>query len=102
MARAIKQFRVFDNSGNLIMEGTAKECSERIGICDSTFRDCAERSKRGGYGKYRIVQVSEDAEKEISKDVVGLIKQWDDFVTPIREKYGVPVYRGKEKKDDKI
>ena len=39
-------------------------------------------------------------DKEIDNEYERLCKQWDDFVAPIREKYGVPVYK-KEKKHDK-
>ena len=33
------------------------------------------------------------------EEVKELIKKWDDFVTPIREYYGVPRYRPKPKEE---
>ena len=91
MSRKVNRYRVFSEDGRILFQGTAVDCCEYLKICKSVFYDKAESGKKENYrGKYRIILV--DAQ-EIINDHERLCKQWDDLVTPIREKYGVPVYR---------
>lgn len=102
MSRKLNRYRVLSKDGRILVQGTATDCCEYLKICKSVFYDKAESCKKENYhGKYRIMLVEAPTDKEIDNEYGRLCKQRDDFVTPIREKYGVPVYR-KEKKHGKI
>ena len=98
MGRKVNRDRVFSEDGRILLQGTATDCCEYLKICKSAFYEKVENCQKENYrGKYRVILVDE---QEIINERERLCKQWDDLVTPIREKYGVPVYR-KEKKHDK-
>ena len=101
MSRKLNRYMVLSKDGRILCQGTATDCCEYLKICKSVFYDKAESGKKENYrGKYRIMLVEAPTDKEIDNEYERLCKQWDDFVAPIREKYGVPVYK-KEKKHDK-
>lgn len=35
-----------------------------------------------------------------TEEIMEAIRKWDEFVTPIREFYGIPRYKPKPKKDE--
>ena len=74
-----------------IVEGDAEKCSDKLGIDFTSFERAAERFKRGQYHKYRIYDVTDENRSLIRDCDRDVIKKWDDFVTPIRERYGIPV-----------
>lgn len=91
-------FRVYNPvDGRFIVEGTASECAKKLGITEKSFRWAAERFKKGDYKKYNIYDVSNERESTVRECDRDVIKAWDDFVTPIRERFGIPVYRGEWK-----
>lgn len=85
----VKIYRVYTPRGKFLVEGTVEECAEKLGLTVRGFQDAARMFKRGRYKKYNIYDVTDEI-RERNRDV---IKKWDDFVTPIRERFGVPVYR---------
>ena len=94
----VKIWRVYNPlNGKFIVEGTDIECAKKLGIAVRSFNDAARRYKEGRYHKYYIYDVSDEPENVDQKSERELIKAWDDFVTPIRERFGVPVYKGGRK-----
>lgn len=82
-----------------VFEGTPKECAEFIGVSHTHLLNYVRDGRKYiGGGKYRIVPVDGVWEKELKRDGSDLraIQAWDAFIEPIREKYGVPVYKGGE------
>lgn len=97
MSRKVSRYRIYTQDGGILFEGTAMECCEKIGVCRSTFDTFVSRSKKDDYaGRFRILVIDSPTEKELNDEHKRMCKRWDEFVTPIREKYGVPVYRKKE------
>ena len=102
MSRKVNRYRIYTQDGSILFEGTAMECCEEIGICRSYFDNIVSRSQKEDFvGRYRILVIEPPTEKELNDERKRMCKRWDEIVTPIREKYGVPVYR-KEKKHGKI
>lgn len=89
----VKIYRVYNQSGKYVVEGTDEECAKKLGITAKSFQRAAREFKRGGYKKYYIWDVSDEPENVDQKSERELIEAWDNFVTPIREKYGIPVYK---------
>lgn len=92
------RYRVYDSWDEFVVEGTASECAAELGMKLKTFRNNAIEFKQGKYKKYSIFEVQREEreienKKEIWKSESDLIKEWDDFITPIRKRYGVPVYK---------
>lgn len=85
-------FRVYDkDNGDLLFEGAAKMCAERFQMSESSFRDAAER----GYfvaGKYKVEKYCTDG---VTMKDLDAIESWNKFCEPLREKFGVPVYKAK-------
>ena len=90
MRKETTRYRVYDAWDEFVVEGTARECAEGLGVAVKSFREMAAKFKNGKYKKYSIFEVQPE---EVWKSDRDLAKQWDDFVTPIRERYGVPVYK---------
>jgi hypothetical protein len=81
-------------NGELLAEGTGKECAEKLGMTARSFSDAAQRFKEGRYNKYYIYNVTDEKREEANESDRDVIKKWDDFVTPIRKHFGVPVWKG--------
>ena len=99
----LKRFKVFDvKTGELLVEGTAKECAEGVGLSESGFRQAAVISDGVGHSKYKIIDETppEDEIRELSYDFKVAAKKWDEFCEPIRKKYGIPVYKEPAKEDN--
>ena len=85
-------FRLYDlETGELVAEGTSKACGEAIGAGEDAIRQAWQRTLNGVYKGYLIEgvrQVRANSDDEA-------IKNWNDFVEPLRKKYGIPVYKPK-------
>lgn len=77
----IKQFEVYDCHGVTVCPGDARECCKFLGMSDAQFRRCVEAERLLSRMTYRIAETS-----WVDK---AAAKRWDDFVAPIRERYGV-------------
>lgn len=87
----MNNYRVYDGkTGDLIVEGTAEECAKAVNMRVGSFRSNAYLSEQGMYKKYKIVAYTV-SDPKIQSEYAEAIKAWDDFVTPIRERYGIPV-----------
>lgn len=78
----------------LLFEGTAPECEKFCGTDPGKISNAYNNTKSKSYHGMRIVLVEESSEKDISsfRDRRA-VEKWDEFVTPIRERYGIPVYK---------
>lgn len=103
---AMRKYKVYSNiTDEFLFEGTAEECAAFCGLSVSWFKEVANDIGVCCRGRYRVMEVygTGDAqqEKQVSSDssMSAAARRWDEFVTPIREYYGIPVYRaGKEVK----
>lgn len=88
-----KIYRVYSPKGKFIVEGDAEKCADKLGIDMLSFERAAHKFRNGRYKKYRIYDVTDEYDEDElrRKTDADVIKAWDDFVTPIREYYGVPV-----------
>ena len=93
----IKIYRVYNPKGKFLVEGTVAECAEKLGMTVSSFRDAAGKFREGRYKKYNIYDVTDEERTDIRDSDRDVIKKWDDFVTPIRERFGIPVYKPPKK-----
>ena len=95
MSTNVKKYRVIDNiTDKKIFEGSSKQIHEITGISQSRICEAAREGRPIAGGRYLIIDISEDKEKmNVSGDMLSAAKAWDEFVTPIREYYGIPVYR---------
>ena len=95
-------YRVYNpRNGKFIVEGTVSECADKLNMTTSRFRRAAYEFRQGKYSKLNIYDVTDEYDKdEVKKQSdAAAIRAWDDFVTPIREYYGIPVrHLGEEKK----
>ena len=91
-------YRVYDGkTGDLIVEGTSRDCAKRLGMSQNTFHATATHSRSGNYKKYRFEVVPDEPVLQTSD--MEAIQKWDAFVTPIRERFGIPVrHLGERKK----
>lgn len=86
----MNNYRVYDGkTGDLIVEGTAEECAKAVNMQVGSFRQNSYLSEQGMYKKYRIVVVPDETVPQAG--YMEAVKAWDDFVTPIRQRYGIPV-----------
>ena len=93
----VKRYRVYNpTDGKFIVEGNVAECAEKLGMTEKSFWEAADKFMKGRYKKYNIYDVTDEKGCEIKACDRDIIKKWDDFVTPIREAFGVPVYKKKE------
>ena len=94
-----KIYRVYSPNGKFIVEGDTEKCADKLGVDFTSFERATKRFKQGQYHKYRIYDVTDENRSLIRDCDRDVIKKWDDFVTPIRERYGIPVrHLGEEKK----
>lgn len=92
-----QRFQVFGLNGLLLAEGNERECAEQLGVNYNTFHTWLHNP--GRVIPYRIVALPVEAvEKVHTPELAEAARKWDEFVTPIREAYGVPVYRPKKEK----
>ena len=80
-----------------VFEGTPKECAEFIGVSNSYLCNYIRDGRKYiSGGKYRVIPVDKEWKKDLQRsgDNLQAIQAWDAFVTPLREKYGIPVHRG--------
>ena len=90
-------YRVYNLNGELIAQGTTKECAATLGITFDGFWSAVQRAKEGiKSNKYVIEQVFWNGKvKNYALEDKTAAEAWDAFVTPIRKKYGIPVYKAK-------
>ena len=91
--RTLKTYEAYNHFGELIVSGTASKCAECLGMNDHHFRNVANLAEAGGYKKYRIVNTTPKVETAPYSGSKELAKMWDDFMDPIRKRYGIPVYQ---------
>ena len=85
--RAAPRYDLYDRDGQHRFTGTADECAEYLG--------CTKRQFMSGYDKYQKYK-GHKIQREHEPTDAELIKAWDDLVTPLREKFGVPAYKAKK------
>lgn len=94
-----QRFQVFGLNGLLLAEGNERECAEQLGVNYNTFHTWLHNP--GRVIPYRIVALPAEAvEKVPTPELAAAAAEWDRFITPIREAYGVPVYRPKKEKSE--
>lgn len=89
-----RRFKIYDMDGNPIISGTSGECCKKLGCSYNSLTRFAQTTIRGTNTKYEVIEIDpvERENKEgVDRRVKDAIKAWDDFVTPIRKRYGVPV-----------
>lgn len=95
-----KLYEVYDKiTGKLLVEGTARYCSEVLHVGGDAIRAIA----RGKYNSQKFVVIEQEQEQEQEQPEKDLspngtkaaAKAWDTFCEPIRKKYGIPVRRMK-------
>ena len=92
-----QQYQVFGLNGLLLAEGNDRECAEQLGMNYNTFHTWLYKPDR--VIPYRIVALPFAAvEKVPTPELAEAARKWDEFVTPIREAFGIPVYRPKKEK----
>lgn len=84
------RFRTLD--GKIVAEGTIEECAVQMGMSASNVKHKIYNPSDHDY--LTVEEVGSCVEKQRDSKFVTAAKQWDDFITPIREKYGVKKYRG--------
>lgn len=96
----MRKYKVYSNiTDEFLFEGTAEECAKFCGLSLSWFKEVTNDIGVCCRGRYRVMEVygTEDAkqEKQVSSDssMAAAARRWDEFVTPIRERYGIPVYK---------
>ena len=96
--RELRKYNLYNVKDELVFTGTAPECVEFCGGTTSGFHNAIKYNRNCFYCGYRI-EVAEEVGDKAATDscLVATAKRWDEFCKPIREKYGIPVYRpGKE------
>ena len=90
--KEIKVYRVYNpRNGKFIVEGTASKCADKLGMDIDRFRRVEWEFRKGKYKKLCIYDVTGEEEIGIRECDRDVIEAWDRFVTPIRERYGIPV-----------
>ncbi len=93
----LKRFKVYHKTtGDLLFEGTAKECAVHFNACESSIRSAALEGCSLKC-KYKVVDASELTGKDVDNypGFANAAKKWDEFCEPIRKKYNIPVYKAK-------
>jgi len=93
--RPQKQYRVCSRqTGNFIVDGTARQCAAVLNISIYGFRDALYRSQTAGNSKYRIEEILDESQtKAPHPELLEAANAWDAFMEPIRKAYGIPVYQ---------
>lgn len=88
----VTRWKVYLHStGELLAEGTIKQCAEKIGIDSHTLRNRMET--KSDRRKYDFEEV-----KAFDNRGAEAIYNWDAFCEPLRKKYGIKVKRMDESK----
>lgn len=83
-----KQYKVYSMAtGDLLAEGTARQCAEVLRAPSDTIRAIARRKSSYKY----VVEQKEQEETNGGSSLVSAAKKWDAFCDPTRKKYGIPV-----------
>lgn len=91
------KYRVYDGkTGDLIVEGTPAECGAALGMKTNSFYSAVAYSRDGYYKKFRFEDISDKPTK--LDEYKAAVAAWDDFVTPIRQRFGIPVRHLGDKK----
>ena len=101
MSTQPKWLHVYDTATDeKVFEGTSRQVSEFTGVSVGHVQNVALKNGTCAKGRYRIIDTGMHPEKQIdASSCSAAIKAWDDFATPIREHFGIPVYRpGKEER----
>lgn len=95
--RQLSKYALYDKvTGDLVFSGSAPECLEFCNGKPSAFCTAAQDPEHKTYRGYRVVQIERSPERTSpDKRLIAAAKRWDSFITPIRERYGVPVYGAK-------
>jgi hypothetical protein len=86
-----KQYKVYDKTtGDLLAEGTARQCAEVLRAPSDTIRAIARG--KGSY-KYLVEEQEKESDTKSLSDsgLIAAALRWDAFCEPIRKKYGIPV-----------
>ena len=92
-----KKYSVYDKvTGNFIVDGTANELAERLGVSSNAVRNAATE-KYTLAGAYKVAECTELDKKEPTgyAEYESAAANWDAFCEPIRKKYNIPVYKAK-------
>lgn len=89
-------FSVSDvHTGEVLFTGTAKQCLEKFGVPETTFRQAAINCSVMR-NRYVVAPVNADEIDNAETVPNGeAARKWDEFCEPIRKKYGIPVYKAK-------
>ena len=87
------QYEIICNqTGKVVFTGDGKACGDWLGKSSDCVRAAARRGINISGKQYRVRCLNDN------RDLISeaeAIKQWDDFVTPIRQRFGIPVYKAK-------
>ena len=90
---APKQYKVYSiSTGDLLAEGTARQCAEKLRFPSDTIRAIA----RGAYTSHVYLveeQKQQRQERNVDPNMVAAAKRWDAFCEPIRKRFGIEVKR---------
>lgn len=90
--RRLVRYTLYDVYGEVTFCGTAGECAK--------YLECTTKQFLWGFEKYRKYK-KHRIERDVSETNTEWIRKWDEFVTPLREKYGIPVYKAPEERGTK-
>ena len=96
--RELKRFKLYNYiTDELIMEGTMRQIADFTGMAESNLREAADRERPFSKGKYLVLDISKEPQKgqKQMNSLKEAAENWEKFAAPIREKYGIPVYRAK-------
>ncbi len=85
---APKQYKVYSiSTGDLLAEGTARQCAEKLRSPSDTIRAIA----RGATSRIYLVeeQKQQRQERNVDPNIVAAAERWDAFCEPIRKRYGI-------------
>ena len=95
----LKKFLVIEiDTQTVVCEGSAKLVRDTLGISDSLLRAATKKGYTACGGKYRIIDLSDDDEPTSGVGMKEAADNWEKFCAPIRERYGIPVYKAPEVK----
>lgn len=86
------RYRVADiKTGEMLAEGTLSECAKTIGVHWNALWSTANGRTKNPKYQITLLPDEEDEDRPLSKTHLALARQWDAFIEPIRERYGVEV-----------
>ena len=92
-----KRYTVHDKStGDFLAEGTVSECAKALNLTIKGFQSAVKMAETVGHGKYEIVDLNPERKKvkwadskNVDKALLEQAQKWDEFITPIRERFGI-------------